>query len=46
MLQSTWNSISPVELMVQRACDPSLNEPNYPLNLELVEYIRKKKANT
>ncbi|CEL63503.1 putative ADP-ribosylation factor-binding protein C25H2,16c OS=Schizosaccharomyces pombe (strain 972 / ATCC 24843) GN=SPBC25H2.16c PE=1 SV=1 [Rhizoctonia solani AG-1 IB] len=32
--------------MVQRACDPSLHEPNYALNLELVEYIKKKKANT
>ncbi|GAB1521072.1 ARF-binding protein [Rhizoctonia solani] len=46
MLQNSWNSISPVELMVQRACDPSLHEPNYALNLELVEYIKKKKANT
>ncbi|CAE6417104.1 unnamed protein product [Rhizoctonia solani] len=46
MLQNSWNSVSPVELMVQRACDPSLHEPNYALNLELVEYIKKKKANT
>ncbi|KAG9103431.1 hypothetical protein FRC06_010849 [Ceratobasidium sp. 370] len=46
MLQNTWSQVSPVELMVQRACDPSLHEPNYALNLELVEYIKKKKANT
>ncbi|QRV78093.1 ADP-ribosylation factor family [Ceratobasidium sp. AG-Ba] len=46
MLQNSWNQVSPVELMVQRACDPSLHEPNYALNLELVEYIKKKKANT
>ncbi|KDN33345.1 hypothetical protein RSAG8_13562, partial [Rhizoctonia solani AG-8 WAC10335] len=46
MLQNSWNSVSPVELMVQRACDPSLHEPNYALNLELVEYVKKKKANT
>ncbi|CAE6349092.1 unnamed protein product [Rhizoctonia solani] len=46
MLQNSWNSVSPVDLMVQRACDPSLHEPNYALNLELVEYIKKKKANT
>ncbi|CAE6418919.1 hypothetical protein ACGC1H_006157 [Rhizoctonia solani] len=46
MLQNSWNSVAPVELMVQRACDPSLHEPNYALNLELAEYIKKKKANT
>ncbi|KAG8767785.1 hypothetical protein FRC12_006048 [Ceratobasidium sp. 428] len=46
MLQNSWSQVSPVELMVQRACDPSLHEPNYALNLELVEYIKKKKANT
>lgn len=39
-------SASPVEVYVHRACDPSLREPNYALNLELAEYINNKKANT
>lgn len=45
MLSGTW-SASPVEVYVHRACDPSLSEPNYPLNLELAEYVNTKKANT
>jgi len=45
MLTNSW-SASPVEVYVQRACDPSLHEPNYSLNLELAEYINQKKANT
>ena len=45
MLSGTW-SASPVEVYVHRACDPSLPEPNYALNLELAEYINTKKANT
>jgi hypothetical protein len=40
-----WTA-SPVEVYVHRACDPSLREPNYALNLELAEYINAKKANT
>jgi len=31
---------------LQRACDPSLHEPNYAIHLELAEYINNKKANT
>ena len=46
MLNNAWISASPVQVYVQRACDPSLPEPNYAINLELAEYINKKKANT
>ncbi|KAF9508652.1 hypothetical protein BS47DRAFT_1302604 [Hydnum rufescens UP504] len=45
MLSNSW-SASPVEVYVQRACDPSLREPNYALNLELADHINQKKANT
>ncbi|KAF8342818.1 uncharacterized protein EI90DRAFT_2902548 [Cantharellus anzutake] len=45
MLGNSW-SASPVEVYVYRACDPSLPEPNYALNLELAEYLNTKKANT
>ncbi len=45
MLGSSW-SASPVEVYVHRACDPSLPEANYALNLELAEHINTKKANT
>lgn len=46
MLSNSWTQANPVQVYVERACDPSLSEPNYALNLELVEYISKKKANT
>ncbi|EJD38700.1 VHS-domain-containing protein, partial [Auricularia subglabra TFB-10046 SS5] len=46
MLGDGWTSVSPVEIYVQRACDPSLHEPNYAVHLELAEYINTKKANT
>ncbi|KDQ11558.1 hypothetical protein BOTBODRAFT_114262 [Botryobasidium botryosum FD-172 SS1] len=46
MLDNSWISSSPVEVYVQRACDPSLHEPNYAIHLELAEYIGHKKANT
>ncbi|KAG8881378.1 hypothetical protein FRB97_009643 [Tulasnella sp. 331] len=46
MLNNGWISQSPVQIYVQRCCEPSLAEPNYPLNLELAEYILQKKANT
>jgi len=45
-LTNTWISASPIEVYVQRACDPGLHEPNYALNLELADYINQKKANT
>lgn len=46
MLANGWVSASPVQIYVQRCCEPSLSEPNYALNLELAEYITQKKANT
>ncbi|KAG8991044.1 hypothetical protein FRB93_002933 [Tulasnella sp. JGI-2019a] len=46
MLNNGWISQSPVQIYVQRCCEPSLAEPNYPLNLELADYILQKKANT
>jgi hypothetical protein len=49
MLQSptgtSWTRASPIEVLVTRACDPSLPEPNYALHLEVAEYINSKKAN-
>ena len=43
----SWASgASQVELLISRACNPSLSEPNYPLNLEVANYINEKKANT
>jgi len=46
MLNNAWISVSPVEVYVQRACDPALHEPNYAVHLELAEHINTKKANT
>lgn len=46
MTGTGWVSLSPVEILVQRACDPSLSEPPYPVHVELAEYINTKKANT
>ncbi|KAF6752807.1 VHS domain-containing protein [Ephemerocybe angulata] len=49
MLQSptgvSWTKASPIEVLVTRACDPSLPEPNYASHLEVAEYINSKKAN-
>jgi ADP-ribosylation factor-binding protein GGA len=39
-------SASPLEILITRACEPTLPEPNYALQLEIAEYINKKKANT
>ncbi|KAJ7363755.1 VHS domain-containing protein [Mycena albidolilacea] len=36
---------TPIELLVSRACDASLHEPNYALHLEVATYINEKKAN-
>ena len=41
----TWTKTTPIEVLVQRACDPSQHEPNYALHLEVAEYINTKKAN-
>jgi len=50
MLQSptvtSWLRVSPLEVLITRACEPSLHEPNYALHLEVAEYINNKKANT
>ncbi|KAI0946604.1 hypothetical protein AcW1_010032 [Taiwanofungus camphoratus] len=44
---AAWTSnISPIEVLVTRACTPSMPEPNYTLHLEVAEYINQKKANT
>ncbi|KAL0959351.1 hypothetical protein HGRIS_014608 [Hohenbuehelia grisea] len=41
----SWMRVSQIEVLVTRACDPSLHEPNYALHLEVAEYINQKKAN-
>ncbi|KIK62612.1 hypothetical protein GYMLUDRAFT_42065 [Collybiopsis luxurians FD-317 M1] len=38
--------VSPLEVLITRACDPSLPEPNYAAQLEVAEYLNTKKANT
>ena len=43
---TSWMSASPLEILITRACEPSLPEPNYALHLEVAEYINTKKANT
>jgi len=40
-----WMKIAPIEILVTRACEPTLHEPNYALHLEVAEYINQKKAN-
>ncbi|KAJ7254694.1 hypothetical protein B0H12DRAFT_1016903 [Mycena haematopus] len=46
MLSPQWAmATSPIELLVSRACDTSLHEPNYALHLEVANYINEKKAN-
>ncbi|GJJ15560.1 hypothetical protein Clacol_009838 [Clathrus columnatus] len=41
-----FGNTSPVANLAYRACDPTLHEPNYAVQLELADYINKKKANT
>ncbi|KAI0777727.1 VHS domain-containing protein [Trametes elegans] len=44
---SAWSSnVSPLEVLITRACNPLLGEPNYALHLEVADYINQKKANT
>ncbi|KAJ7740919.1 VHS-domain-containing protein [Mycena maculata] len=46
MLSPAWvNTTSPIELLVSRACEASLHEPNYATHIEVAEYINEKKAN-
>ncbi|KDN39951.1 VHS-domain-containing protein [Tilletiaria anomala UBC 951] len=35
-----------LQRLVDRACDPYLGEPNLALNLEVADYVNRKKANT
>ncbi|KAG6908648.1 hypothetical protein DXG01_003826 [Tephrocybe rancida] len=42
---NSWLRASPLEILITRACDPSLHEPNYAVHLEVAEYINTKKAN-
>ena len=50
MLQSptgpSWIKASQLDVLITRACDPSLHEPNYAMHLEVADHINKKKANT
>ncbi|ESK91585.1 vhs domain-containing protein [Moniliophthora roreri MCA 2997] len=41
-----WKQVSPLEHLIARACDVTLPEPNYAVNLEVADYINQKKANT
>ncbi len=43
---SNWLRTSPLEILITRSCDPSLQEPNYALHIEVANYINNKKANT
>ncbi|KAJ7678284.1 VHS domain-containing protein [Mycena polygramma] len=46
MLSPSWaTTTTPIELLVSRACDASLHEPNYALHIEVANYINEKKAN-
>ncbi|KAJ6504284.1 VHS domain-containing protein [Mycena vitilis] len=46
MLSPSWaTTTTPIELLVSRACDASLHEPNYALHIEAANYINEKKAN-
>lgn len=37
--------VSPLEVLITRACEPTLHEPNYAVHLEVADYINQKKAN-
>ncbi|UZJ56883.1 hypothetical protein CBS101457_006203 [Exobasidium rhododendri] len=37
---------TPLQMQIERCCDPSNREPNLALNLELADYIKDKKANS
>ncbi|EKM77742.1 hypothetical protein AGABI1DRAFT_115015 [Agaricus bisporus var. burnettii JB137-S8] len=42
---TSWMRTNPLEVLISRACEPSLHEPNYALHLEVADYINKKKSN-
>ncbi|KAL7418583.1 ARF-binding protein [Cryptotrichosporon argae] len=41
-----WSSLTPIQALVEQACDPTLPEPNHAVNIELAELIVRKKANS
>lgn len=41
-----WMALSPVQQLVERACEPHQSSPDLALHLELAEHINRKKANT
>ena len=44
---AAWMSnVSQLEVLITRACSPTMGEPNYALHLEVAEHINQKKANT
>ena len=44
---SQWvSNVTPTEVLVSRATNPAMPEPNYAMHLEVAEYINQKKANT
>ncbi|WVR04451.1 hypothetical protein IAU60_001454 [Kwoniella sp. DSM 27419] len=46
MASRPWSSMTPVQALVEQACDPTLPAPNDVVNIELAEMINKKKANS
>ncbi|KAK1926521.1 Golgi to vacuole transport-related protein [Papiliotrema laurentii] len=46
MAQRSWTNLTPVQALVEQACDPTLPEPNHAVNIELAELINRKKANS
>ena len=38
--------VSPLQSLIARAVDPYKHEPDYAAQLEVADYINKKKANT
>ncbi|KAI0646354.1 hypothetical protein C8Q79DRAFT_1000702 [Trametes meyenii] len=43
---AAWSNVSQLEVLITRACNPGLGEPNYALHLEVADHINQKKANT
>ncbi|ODO03179.1 hypothetical protein I350_06024 [Cryptococcus amylolentus CBS 6273] len=41
-----WAQLTPAQSLVDQACDPTLAAPNQIANIELAEYINRKKANS
>ena len=39
-------NVSQIEVLITRACNPTMGEPNYALHLEVADHINQKKANT